>query len=139
MKKDNYPLQQILLLFLSIITAIVVVFLSQFLLYIKSDLEEMKTSLSAIRAETVGSVTSNLSVIPEKKCTDCHSGQLPAMVKKTDKYMESSPDAQLTMQNMSNLNHQNGITESIDEKLVPMISEEERNAILRGLMSIQGF
>ena len=125
MKKDNYPLQQILLLFLSIITAIVVVFLSQFLLYIKSDLEEMKASLSAIRAETVGSVTSNLSVIPEKRYTD--------------KYMESPSDAQLTMQNMSNLNHQNEITESIDEKLVPMISEEERNAILRGLMSIQGF
>jgi len=125
MKKDNHLLQQILLLFLSIITIIVVVSLSQFLMDIKSDIEELKISLSTSNAEIARDVTSNLSVILEKRYTD--------------KYMESSPDAQLTMQNMSNLNHQNEITESIDEKLVPIISEEERNAILRGLMSIQGF
>ena len=125
MKKDNHLLQRIILLFLSIITIIVVVSLSQFLMDIKSDIEELKISLSTSNAEIARDVTSNLSVILEKRYTD--------------KYMESSPDAQLTMQNMSNLNHQNEITESIDEKLVPIISEEERNAILRGLMSIQGF
>lgn len=122
MKKDKHLLQPILLLFLSIITIIVVVSLSQFLMDIKSDIEELKISLSTSNAEIARDVTSNLSVILEKRYTD--------------KYMESSPDIQ---QNMSNLNHQNEITESIDEKLVPIISEEERNAILRGLMSIQGF
>jgi cytochrome c553 len=105
MKEESPKLQSMLSIFLAVITTIVVVFLAQLVLDMKSELGEIKTTLATLRTESATKIGVEPFRALEASCTNCHSerrfvgihgssSELKQMINK----MEALPDAHISAQ-----------------------------------------
>ena len=103
MERKTHLFERILPFFLVIITAIIVVFLSQLMLNMKSELGEIKVSLATIESETMRNGSFEPFAALEQKCIDCHSERRflgihgsSAEILQIIKHMEMMPDINLS-------------------------------------------
>lgn len=105
MENNNHLFSRILPFLLTIVTAIIVVFMAQTLLDVKAELKEVKTALLKMEQEKISSASFKPFAVLEENCTGCHNERKfmgihggDAEITNVIKYMEQMPDVHLSPQ-----------------------------------------
>jgi hypothetical protein len=103
MENKNHLFNRLIPFLLTIVTAIMVVFIAQILLDVKAELQEVKSALRKIEEEKIKSVTFQPFKAIQENCTDCHSERKfmgihggEEEISSIIKYMQQMPDAHLS-------------------------------------------
>ena len=110
-QEKSDPKAGMLVVFLTALTAIIVVLMCQMLLGLRSDVQELKTALSALEKETTAMVPTRVPLeIIQEKCTSCHTERRFAGVHGTQnewakivQHMSDMPDARVTAQDLDKI------------------------------------
>lgn len=103
MENKNHLFSRLLPFLFTIISTIIVVFVAQILIEVKSEVKDIKAALNKMEEEKISSVSFQPFQILEENCTDCHSERKymgihggDAEISGIIKSMEKMPDAHLS-------------------------------------------
>jgi cell division protein FtsL len=107
MENKNHLFSRLLPFLLTIVTAIIVVFIAQILLDVKAELLEVKATLRKMEEEKIKSASFQPFKAIQENCTDCHNERRFMGIHGGDteinniiKYMEQMPDVHLSPQDV---------------------------------------
>lgn len=105
MENKDHLFTRLLPFLLTIVTAIIVVFIAQILLDVKAELKEVKTALLNMEQEKISSASFKPFGVLEENCTGCHNERKfmgihggDAEITNVIKFMEQMPDVHLSPQ-----------------------------------------
>jgi hypothetical protein len=107
MENKNHLFGRLLPFLLTIVTAIIVVFIAQILLDVKAELMEVKASIKKMEVEKIKSVSFQPFKALQENCTDCHNERKfmgihgdDAEINNIIHFMEQMPDVHLSPQDV---------------------------------------
>ena len=110
METKQHVMEKTLSLFLTVVTVILVVFLSQILLSIRGEMKQLRSDIAALKQEPASAVDFEPFAPLEKNCTRCHterrfmgihgsSDDIHAVIK----HMEMNPDLRLSPEDVDKI------------------------------------
>jgi hypothetical protein len=110
MENKNHLFSRLLPFLLTIITAIIVVFIAQILLDVKGELKEVKTAMRNMEQEKIRSASFKPFAVLEENCTSCHNERKfmgihgnESEITNIIQFMDKMPDVHISPQDVDKI------------------------------------